>query len=306
MKKPIAIVCVLLFTGATMFSQKKSGTVFSEHEAIGKTQEMWKAFVEGDEEAYRGFYADSAWILINDQREPKTANADIGKGIGWWKENYENFMIKDNKPAYPDALEYKDGGTWVQDWLLATGIHKESGIVLELPIHSIYAFDDEGKITLRISYFDNDIFEEINKSSRKIENGKIYISHPYIASVRKAMNAFVARDLETFKSFFTENARVSSLTQQIGDSMPLDEYTDYLAERYYQDDMKIKVEQVGYPDCMYYEESDGYVVYSWWEMKLMKGDKRIEFPFMLSHDFNKEGKIVRQNTYVSSNHLEKW
>ena len=33
------------------------------------------------------------------------------------------------KPAFPDAMEYKEGGTWVQDWLLMTGVHKETGIV---------------------------------------------------------------------------------------------------------------------------------------------------------------------------------
>jgi hypothetical protein len=304
MKKLIVVLIALVISGGNLFAQKKSGTVFSEHEAIGKTQEMWKAFVEGDEEAYRSFYADSAWILMNDQREPKIANADIGKGIGWWKENYENFMIKDNKPAYPDALEYKDGGTWVQDWLIATGIHKESGIVLELPLHNLYAFNDEGKIAMRVTYLDDDVFEEINNSSRTIENGKVFINHPHIVTVRKAMNAFVAKDLETFKSFFSEGAVVSSLTQQLGDSMPLDEYTDYLEERYYADDVNFKVEQVGYPDCIYYAKSDGYVVYSWWEMKVKKGDKMIDFPFMLSHDFDKEGKIYRQNVYVSSNHLE--
>jgi hypothetical protein len=188
--------------------------------------------------------------------------------------------------------------------LIATGIHKESGIVLELPLHNLYAFNDEGKIAMRVTYLDDDVFEEINNSSRKIENGKVFINHPHIVTVRKAMNAFVAKDLETFKSFFSEGAVVSSLTQQLGDSMPLDEYTDYLEERYYADDVNFKVEQVGYPDCIYYAKSDGYVVYSWWEMKVKKGDKMIDFPFMLSHDFDKEGKIYRQNVYVSSNHLE--
>jgi hypothetical protein len=68
--------------------------------------------------------------------------------------------------------------------------------------------------------------------------------------------------------------------------------------------MKVKLVQVGYPDCIYYEKNDGYVVYSWWNMKIQMNDKTWEIPYMMSSDFDKDGKIVREHIYVSSNHME--
>jgi hypothetical protein len=306
MKKIIVLSLLLLIAGVYSFSQKKNGTIYSEHEAIDKTRELWKALVNGDEVKFRSFFADSAYIINNDQPSQKTANADIGKGLAYWKNNFENFSVADQKPAYPDALEYKEGGIWVQDWLIATGIHKETGVVLNLPVHNMYRFNDEGKITIIVRYFNNYVFEEIAHSQTTRENGDVYINHPYIVTVRKAMNAFMAKDFEKWASFFTPNARFSSITMPVGESMSLEEYKELLTSMYVKEGMKYRVEQVGYPDCIYYEESNQYVVYSWWRMIIDKKDFHYEFPVMLSSDFNDEGKIVRLNVYVSSNHLEKF
>ena len=68
--------------------------------------------------------------------------------------------------------------------------------------------------------------------------------------------------------------------------------------------LKFKVEQIGYPDCVYYAKNDGYVVYSWWKMTVKKGDEKAEFGYMLSHDYDDEGKIVNEHVYVSSNQLD--
>jgi hypothetical protein len=68
----------------------------------------------------------------------------------------------------------------------------------------------------------------------------------------------------------------------------------------------IKMRQVGYPDCLYYAKDDSYVVYSWWVWSAISkaSGKKIEFPVMLSHSFNKEGKVVSEEAYYSSNHFE--
>jgi len=305
MKKIITLFSLLLIFGVHSFSQNKAGTIYSEHEYIEKSRDHWKAFVEGDEEKYRSFYADSAWIILNDEPSPIRANSSIGTGIGNWKKNYENFSIIDNKPAYPDALEYKDGGTWVQDWIRMKGIHKETGVVLDLPFHNLYQFNEEGKIITRVSYFNNDVFQEIGHSQTTRENGKIYINHPHIVTVRKAMNAFVAKDLDKWASFFADGARFTTSMMQMNESEGMDDYKERLAGIYIKEGLDYHVEQMGYPDCIYYEESNQYVVYSWWVMKADKEGKKIEFPFMLSHDFNDDGEIVSQHVYVSSNHVEK-
>jgi hypothetical protein len=68
----------------------------------------------------------------------------------------------------------------------------------------------------------------------------------------------------------------------------------------------IKMRQVGYPDCIYYSKGDMYVVYSWWVLSnTSKADgHKTEFPIMLAHTFDKEGKIVSEEAYYSSNHIK--
>lgn len=304
MKKPFYLLIALLLAGTTAYSQKKSGTIYIEHEAIGKTQELWQAFLDGDGEKFRSFFADSAYISNNGARNPMLANEQIGQNLDYWKKNFDGLSIGDYEPAYPDALEYKEGGLWVQDWLLLKGIHRETGVVLNLPVHNIYAFNDQGQITLLVRYFNNDVFEEINNAQTTRENGKVYIHHPYIATVRKVMNAAKAGDIETWKSHFAPDARFMSATGQLGDSNSIDEHAGIIRSLTGADAKKFRLEEFGYPDCVYYDGGNNYVVYSWWKITTRVDGELYEFVLMYSHDFNDEGKIVRESMYGSSNHLQ--
>jgi hypothetical protein len=303
MKKITTVLAILLIAGVNSFSQKKSGTIFSEHEDITKTKALWKALVSGDEATYRGFFADSAYIGQNGNNATKSPNAEIGEGLKSFVEAYENLKVEDQSPAFPDALEYKEGGTWVQDWLIMTGTHKETGINLNLPIHNMYYFNEEGKISVMVMYFDDDIFEEITNSTRIRENGKVYINHPYILAVRKSANASIAGEVETWKSFFSPKARFSDSSMKLGESQSLEEHAAMISS-WASTGMKVKLEQNGYPDCIYYEKNDMYVVYSWWNMTIKMDGKTWEVPYMMSSDFDKDGKIVREHIYMSSNHTE--
>jgi ketosteroid isomerase-like protein len=305
MKKTLCLVIAIALAGMNAYSQKKSGTVYSEHEAIGKTRELWKAFLNGDKETFRSFFADSAYILSNGEGSPKLANDQIGRNIDFFQNNFTDMSIEDEKPAFPDAIEYKEGGVWVQDWLIMKGIHTKTGVVLNLPMHTIYAFDEEGKITLMVRYFDNDVFQEIFEAQTTRENGKVYIHHPYIASVRKMMNAFLAGDLEEWKTYFSENAVFSELSQPFGTTMNMEQEIEMLTKLVGNGGAKFKVEQMGYPDCIYYEQSNAYVVYSWWKVTTKSEGKPYSFSIMMSHDFDDEGKIVRESFYGSSNNLQK-
>ncbi len=86
--------------------------------------------------------------------------------------------------------------------------------------------------------------------------------------------------------------------------MDLDEYMAYLEGQYFKDEISYKMEQVGYPDCLHYEKEDLYVVYSWWNIVVVKDGKKHVLPIMLTHDFNDEGKVVFTHIYASSNHFE--
>jgi len=84
---------------------------------------------------------------------------EIGDNIDWWQSEFTNISIEDREPAYPDSLDYKDGGFWVQDWRLFTARHIKTGVNLEVPIHSLYALNDDGKIITEYLYASSNHFE---------------------------------------------------------------------------------------------------------------------------------------------------
>jgi len=283
-------------------AQKKNGTVYSEHETIEKTKELWSAFVNGDSEAMLSLLADSVHLVLNGtySKRPK----EYFKGpLKWWS-GVDNLKAVDDSPAYPDAIEYKGGEIWVQDWLRLTGTHSKSGININVQVHNMYRFNEDGLINTFSQYFDDSFFDEINNSFKTTENGKVYINHPYIVQVRKMINAYCAMDLDALKEFLAPNARFSTSMMQLGESIGLDELMKVHEATFAQTE-SIKMEQVGYPDCIYYAEGDQYTVYSWWlETTIAKDGTKKQYPSMYVHIFDKDGKIVYGRYYVSSNHLE--
>lgn len=303
--KKILLLTIAIFVGLMNHAQEKNGTVFIQHPAIETTKKLWLAFEKGDKDAFSALVADSM-IVINNGSSNFQKKENLMRNFDWWSREFENLKVVDDTPAFPDAIEYAKGGTWVQDWLLITGIHKKSGINLNLHIHHLYSFNKDGKITSLHNYYNNNQFEEINSSGMTQENGKIYINHPYIITVRKLANAYCAKDLATMTEFYSPNVSFSNSTMKWGESTDLAAKKKELETRFSQFD-NFSLKQVGYPDCIYYEKGDGYVVYSWWiHSATSKADgTKTEFPLMLAHSFDKDGKIVSEEAYYSSNHFEK-
>ena len=291
-------------TAKTNLAEEKNGTVYLKHPAIEKTKNLWSAFEKGDKAAFGSFLADTMVAIYNGSSDSQKKENYV-KGLDWWSTEFENVKVVDDAPAYPDAIEYTKGGLWVQDWLLITGNHKKSGINLNLHLHNLYSFNKDGKITSLHLYFNTDQYEEIISSGFTQENGKVYISHPYIITVRKSVNAYCAKNIITLSEFYSPDVVFSNSTMKWGVTMDLAARKKGWEGEYAKYD-NIKMKQVGYPDCIYYTKDDSYVVYSWWVLSgISKANgKRIELPLMLSHSFNKEGKIVNQYEYYSSNHLE--
>jgi len=302
--KKLSLLIVVLFLVVTGFAQKENGIVYSEHPILEKVNQYWEAFASGDKEAYTALLADTVAVVRNGQFRRRTKE-DLAKGLDWWSKEFEKLKVVTDTPAYADAIEYDKGGLWVQDWLLIKGTHTKSGINLNLRLHNLYSFNDEGKIKSLHQYFNNDVFEAINTSGGTIENGEVYIQHPYIIVVRKAVNAYCAKDLATLKTFFADDARFSNSTMKWRESVGWDEVAKGWQE-FFDKTGEIQLEQMGYPDCIYYAKNDSYTVYSWWVLHTtMRADgKMIDVPIMLAHSFNKEGKIDWDMGYYSSNHFE--
>jgi ketosteroid isomerase-like protein len=285
-------------------AEEKNGTVYDKHPAIEKTKNLWSAFEKGDKTAFSSFLADTMVAIYNGSSDFQKKEYYV-KSLDWWSTEFENLKVADDAPAYPDAIDYIKGGLWVQDWLLITGTHKKSGINLSLHLHNLYRFNTDGKITSLFLYFNTDQYEEIVSSGATQENGKIYINHPYIITVRKLINAYCAKNAVTLAEFFSPDAYFTNSTMKWGESADLAARKKEWESDFAKND-KIKMRQVGYPDCMYYAKNDSYVVYSWWVWSgISKATgKKTEFPVMISHSFDKEGKIVSEEAYYSSNHFE--
>jgi len=302
--KNFAVMLILLLFTTTIFAQKKNGTVYNEHETIDQTRALWKAVKDGDKEKVKTFFTDSMTIVRNGNDWQTTAE-NFGNNSGWWTENFDNFKVEDAPGAYPDAIEYGDGNIWVQDWLLLTGTHKKTGINLDLQMHCLYAFNKDGKIGAFIQYYNNNVFEDIRDAETTKENGKIFINHPYIATVRKLANAYCAEDLETMMEFYHENAQFSNITVDWNESIDKPTRKEYVKEQFASiDDIHLK--QIGYPDCVYYARNDSYEVYSWWEYSftVKESGKKVVMPLMLSHTFDKDGMIRAELAYFSTNHID--
>lgn len=298
-------ILLLLLLGLSVLlvkAQKENGTVYSDHESIAKTKALWAAFSKGDRETYISFFSDTVMSVTNGIRS-KMTRADMGASIDWWK-GVENLSVQDDTPAFPDAIKYKNGELWVQDWLKISGIHQKTAINIDLPIHNLYSFDKTGKINFLSQYYNNNVFQEIRNSQKTVENGIVYINHPYIITVRKLINALCAKDISTWSVFFDTKATFSNLTMKTDEDDDLSTHIkkmEIVLSKY----KSIKMNQQGYPDCIYYAKDDIYVVYSWWifSYETTDGKKNSKIPVMYSHTFNKDGKITSELFYLSNNHF---
>ena len=302
--KKLSLSIVVLLLVATSFAQKENGIVYIDHPALQKVNQYWEAFTTNNKDAYTALLADTVGIMRNGNfwKSPKERMAN---GLDWWAKEFENLKVVTDTPAYADAILYDEGGLWVQDWLRVKGRHIKSGINLDLRLHNLYSFNDDGKIASIHQYFNNDVFEAINTSGGTIENGEVYIQHPYIITVRKAVNAYAAKDAATLRTFYAEDARFSNSTMKWRESVGLDEALKGW-QGFWDNTEDIYLEQVGYPDCIYYAKNDEYNVYSWWILRTTMKDsgKKIAAPLMLSISFDKDGKITRDMAYYSSNQFE--
>jgi len=160
--KKITILLLLTIVCFAANAQKKSGVVYSEHEYIDKTRDLWSAFVKKDKESFLSYYADSVYLIVNGETT-KRSNESL-KGIFTFWEGVSSLNAVDDKGASPDAIEYDNGPNCVQDWLRVTGLHEQSGVEINVQVHCIYFFNDEGKVTGHLQYFDDSFFEEISEN----------------------------------------------------------------------------------------------------------------------------------------------
>jgi hypothetical protein len=273
---------------------------------------MTKAFVSGDSVKVASYLADDFKAYFgantnpNDKGRDKAAFLRSAKG---WKGQLDYYSITRSKGAYPDAIEYNDKDqkdvVWVQTWEQLKGVHKKTGVKVDMPLHRLFVVNKDNKIKTIIEYSNSSVGDEIDQSFDVRENGTIYNHHDYINIVRNMVMAFENKDFVKSYSYYDEKARFRDI------NLPRDK-TFTLAEQK-ENDKKIleeydinSIDVVGYPDYLHYELGNAKVVLSWWNFNLTRKKDKKEFvlPIMFMDNFNDEGKIIFETAYYSAKILE--
>ncbi|MCP4974831.1 MAG: nuclear transport factor 2 family protein [Maribacter sp.] len=303
------IISMTLLAVAFGYSQKKkNGTVYKEHPAIETVNAMQEAWIAGDDAKVATFLADDFRSYYGSSINKNSKGRDKESFLGLVKNFSKDYAYVSQKPtngAYPDAIEYKESGVWVQTWDHMKGVHNKTGVKIDMPFHRLYKLNDEGKIAMIINYYQNRIFWEVGRSYNDRKNGVIYNNHDNINSVRRMMAAFENADFEKAYSYFTEDCRFNGLELPDGETMSLEQVKER-NEKMWDTYEFNSIDVVGYPDYLEYDLRDGKVVQSWWKFRMTrKSDgKKFVIPGLYIHDFNDEGKIVNSSAYISTKALD--
>lgn len=290
-----------------MFAQKKekNGTIYNEHPAIQMVEEMQQAFVRGDTAKVASYLSDDFRAIngMNDDPdyEGQTKQSFARSAMGW-KNNVDYLAISRSPGAYPDALEYKDEdfNLWVQTWDQITGVHKGTGVKLDMPLHRLFKIDTDNKISMIITYDDGSVWRDMRDARRTRKNGVLYDQHENINTVRKMMAAIEHGDMENVFINFTENATFTNLDMPIGESNTLEQEKEAFKDFNNTWDI-VRLDIVGYPDYLEYDINNSKVVQSWWNLtvKRKSDGKNVTIPAMFIHRFNDDGKITRESGYFT-------
>ena len=306
--KKLTLILLMSLTMVAYSQKKKNGTIYSEHPAINVVEDFQKAFVSGDADKVMSFLADDYkwWNGTNSNKDAKPGTKEgAGKNTTWWKENIAYLSMERSGEAYPDAIEYKDAEqkdvVWVQTWDHIKGVHNETGVKIDMPMHRLYVVNADNKIETVIDYSDRTVWDELRQSFVPRENGTIYNHHDYINSVRRMMSALENSDMDKFYSFYDEKATFSNIHMPPdADDLTLEEDKKGMKEMMDNFDIT-SIDVQGYPDYLNYGLGNAKVVQSWWKLRMTrKSDgKKIVMPLFLIHDFNDDGKIVGEGAYYS-------
>jgi len=308
MKKFILII--ICFYSFNLLAQKeKNGTVYKEHPGIVLVETLGKAIVDGDIEKLSSMLDDDFRIRngtgLNKDFEGWNKQQFINNAK-WWSSDFDYLSITRDKPAYPDAIEYKESGIWVQTWERLYAVNKKTGVKVDMPFHRLYRLNkDSDKVLGIFEYNNQNVFNAINDNYYSRENGTIYINHENINTIRKMVYAFENGDREKGWSYFSENGRFYDINLPWGESMSFEEAkasNDAISSQF----EILGFDEVGYPDYLEYDRRGVKSVLSWWKfrMKRKSDDKLILFPIHYVHTFNDEGKIIRSNAYYNTKLLE--
>ena len=303
--KKIIYLLSFLFVFSLNAQKNKNGVIYDKHPGINLISTLHQAMTDGDiEKAAELLDDDLRWLDGNTNNREWGGKQTVLNNISWFKNYFDYVSFNDTEGAYPDMLEYKRSGNWVQSWVNVYAVHKITGFKLDHPVLRIYSLnDDSSKITGIIEYSNRLEFSRLGDSNTDRKNGVIYNSHENINSVRKAMYAYVHGDVERAMSFFHENASFNDINES--KVMNQEEILARDAEMFADWNVD-SLDEVGYPDYFEYDYRDSKVVSSWWNFRMSRktDGKKVTLPIHFSDRFDNDGKIIRRTSYWNKTLLD--
>ena len=305
--KKITFILIALITFSVSAQKKKNGIIYEKHPGIDLIDSFHKAISDGDlDKAASILHDDVSWLDGNTKNKEFGKKNNVLNNIKWFKNYFDYVSFKNSEGAYPDMLEYKNDGNWVQSWFHVYGVHKPTGVELDHPVLRIYKLnDDSTKITTIVEYSNKLEFRRIGNSRNNVdrENGKIYINHKNINTVRKTLYSFLNGDYEKSYSYWDENAVINDINSSEPISLEDGRKSN---EQFLMNFTLDAIEEVGYPDYLEYDLNESKDVMSWWQFKITrKSDgKKITMPIHYIHGFNNDGKIINASTYYNGSLLK--
>lgn len=142
------------------FTDRTNGTIYNHHDNINTVRKAVYAFENGDLGKAIGFYADDArFYNINDDFNKPESKEEVKKRRQDFLDNFEIKTIE--MIGYPDYLEYEMGnGRSVLSWWNFHLVRKKDKKEIVLSMHMNDDFDEDGKISSEIIYFNRSLLEK--------------------------------------------------------------------------------------------------------------------------------------------------
>ena len=299
---------LILFPVTIIAQKNNNGKVFDKHPALDIAEKFGQAWISGDTETLKSLVGENFRMGSAMNTNPNYKGGDIDDLIGqsnFMTNNFVNISLKNKGQAYPDAIEYKRSGLFVQTFQEFIAWDKNNGFKIKTPFNAIFIFDEKGEKIIRFWWADNRaVWQKWNLSRQTIKNGTIYKDHPYIGKVRQIWYNLAQGNLDKVWKDFSPNARVNDSNSIDQNPKSLKDHQEYVGEVFSKFEF-VSIDEVGYPDYIDYEGNGG-VVLSWYNMtvKNIKTGKNIILKFHSQHDFNEKGMIILETLYYNDRLLE--
>lgn len=141
-------------------NERTNGTIYNNHEYINTVRKMLHAFENKDYETAYSYYDDKAQFSSNNMA-PDAKALTLTQMKEEDKKLLEKFEITSiDVTGYPDYLHYELGDAKVvQSWWNFRFTRKSDKKNITVPVFYIHNFNDEGKITSELIYYNEKMLE---------------------------------------------------------------------------------------------------------------------------------------------------